>query len=193
EKYIANAKHIEVQILGDKHGNVIHLHERDCSVQRRHQKVIEVAPSYGLPREVITELCEAAARMAREIRYDNAGTIEFLYDLDSHEWFFIEMNPRIQVEHTVTEVITGLDLVRAQILIAEGHELHSPEVGMPRQAEIPRNGFAIQCRITTEDPENKFSPDSGRILAYRSTGGFGVRLDGGMGYAGAVSTPFCDS
>jgi pyruvate carboxylase len=131
EKYIPRAKHIEVQILGDQHGNVIHLHERDCSVQRRHQKVVEVAPSFGLPESVVTELCEAAARIAREIRYDNAGTIEFLYDLDRHEWFFIEMNPRIQVEHTVTEVITGLDLVRAQILIAQGHALHSPEVGMP--------------------------------------------------------------
>ncbi|MCC6414307.1 MAG: pyruvate carboxylase, partial [Opitutaceae bacterium] len=193
EKYIANAKHIEVQILGDRHGNVIHLHERDCSVQRRHQKGIEVAPSFGLPREVITELCEAAARMAREIRYDNAGTIEFLYDLDRHEWFFIEMNPRIQVEHTVTEVVTGLDIVRAQILIAQGHSLHSPEVGMPRQEDVPCNGFALQCRITTEDPENKFVPDYGRILAYRSPGGFGVRLDGGMGYAGAVITPFYDS
>jgi len=193
EKYIGNAKHIEVQILGDKHGNVIHLHERDCSVQRRHQKVIEVAPSFGLPREVVSELCEAAARMAREIRYDNAGTIEFLYDLDRHEWFFIEMNPRIQVEHTVTEVVTGLDLVRAQILIAQGHALHSPEVGMPQQADVPCNGYAIQCRITTEDPANKFVPDYGRILAYRSPGGFGVRLDGGMGYAGAVITPFYDS
>lgn len=193
EKYIPRAKHIEVQILGDQHGNVIHLHERDCSVQRRHQKVIEVAPSYGLPREIISELCEAAARMAREIRYDNAGTIEFLYDLDRDEWFFIEMNPRIQVEHTVTEVVTGLDLVRAQILIAQGHPLHSPEVGMPQQADVPCNGFAIQCRITTEDPENKFVPDYGRILAYRSPGGFGVRLDGGMGYAGAVITPFYDS
>ena len=193
EKYIANAKHIEVQILGDKHGNVIHLHERDCSVQRRHQKVIEVAPSFGLPREVITDLCESAARMAREIRYDNAGTIEFLYDLDRHEWFFIEMNPRIQVEHTVTEVVTGLDIVRAQILIAQGHALHSPEVGMPKQEDVPCNGYALQCRITTEDPENKFVPDYGRILAYRSPGGFGVRLDGGMGYAGAVITPFYDS
>mgnify|MGYP000870666799 FL=1 len=193
EKYIPNAKHIEVQILGDKYGNVIHLHERDCSVQRRHQKVIEVAPSYGLPPAVISELCEAAAKMARAIKYDNAGTIEFLYDLDRHEWFFIEMNPRIQVEHTVTEVITGLDLVRAQILIAQGHSLHSPEVGMPAQADVPRNGFAIQCRITTEDPENKFMPDYGRILAYRSPGGFGVRLDGGMGLAGAIITPFYDS
>ncbi len=193
EKYIPRAKHIEVQVLGDKHGNVIHLHERDCSVQRRHQKVVEVAPSFGLPENIVRELCEAAARMAREIRYDNAGTVEFLYDLDRHEWFFIEMNPRIQVEHTVTEVITGLDLVRAQILIAQGHALHSPEVGMPLQADIPRNGYAIQCRITTEDPENKFIPDYGRILAYRSPGGFGVRLDGGMGYAGAVITPFYDS
>jgi pyruvate carboxylase len=193
ERYIPRAKHLEVQILGDQHGNVIHLHERDCSVQRRHQKVIEVAPSFGLPDGVIGELCEAAARMAREIRYDNAGTVEFLYDLDRHEWFFIEMNPRIQVEHTVTEVITGLDLVRAQILIAQGHELHSPEVGMPIQSEIPRNGYAIQCRITTEDPENRFVPDYGRILAYRSPGGFGVRLDGGMGYAGAMITPFYDS
>src|SRR5688572_14613681 len=193
EKYIPHAKHIEVQILGDQHGNVIHLHERDCSVQRRHQKVVEVAPSFGLPEHIVKELCDAAARLAREIRYDNAGTVEFLYDLDAHEWFFIEMNPRIQVEHTVTEVITGLDLVRAQILIAQGHALHSPEVGMPYQTEVPRNGYAIQCRITTEDPENKFVPDYGRILAYRSPGGFGVRLDGGMGYAGAVITPYYDS
>ena len=193
EKYIPNAKHIEVQILGDQHGNVIHLHERDCSVQRRHQKVVEVAPSFGLPEHVIKELCAAAARMAGEIRYDNAGTIEFLYDLDRHEWFFIEMNPRIQVEHTVTEVITGLDLVRAQSLIAQGHRLHGPEVGMPPQNQIPRNGYAVQCRVTTEDPESKFTPDYGKILTYRSAGGFGVRLDGGMGFAGAVITPFYDS
>jgi pyruvate carboxylase len=193
EKYIPRAKHIEVQIMGDAHGNVIHLHERDCSVQRRHQKVVEVAPSYGLPQPIITELCDAAVRMAREIRYDNAGTIEFLYDLDRNEWFFIEMNPRIQVEHTVTEVITGLDLVRAQILIAQGYPMHSAEVGMPVQAKVARNGYAIQCRITTEDPENKFMPDYGKILAYRSTGGFGIRLDGGMGYGGAVITPYYDS
>src|SRR3974390_2866072 len=193
EKYIPHAKHIEVQVLGDHYGDVIHLHERDCSVQRRHQKVVEVAPSYGLPQDVIKELCDAAVRIARKIRYENAGTIEFLYDLDRHEWFFIEMNPRIQVEHTVTEVITGLDLVRAQILIAQGHPLHSQEVGMPLQQEVSRNGFAIQCRITTEDPENKFTPDYGKILAYRSTGGVGIRLDGGMGYAGAVITPFYDS
>ncbi len=193
EKYIPHAKHIEVQIIGDQHGNVIHLHERDCSVQRRHQKVVEVAPSYGLPQNIVSELCEAAVRIAREIRYDNAGTIEFLYDLDRHEWFFIEMNPRIQVEHTVTEVITGQDLVRAQILIAQGYPLHSPQVGMPTQENVARNGYAIQCRLTTEDPENKFMPDYGKILAYRSTGGFGIRLDGGMGYAGAVITPFYDS
>jgi pyruvate carboxylase len=193
EKYIPRAKHIEVQILGDKHGNVVHLHERDCSIQRRHQKVVEVAPSFGLPENVVKDLCEAAAKIAKTIRYDNAGTIEFLYDLERHEWFFIEMNPRIQVEHTVTEVITGIDLVRAQILIAQGHTLHSPEVGLPQQADIPRNGFAIQCRITTEDPENKFIPDYGRILAYRSPGGLGIRLDGGMGFAGAVITPFYDS
>jgi pyruvate carboxylase len=193
EKYVPHAKHIEVQIVGDQHGSVIHLHERDCSVQRRHQKVVEVAPSYGLPASVISELCDAAARIAREIRYDNAGTIEFLYDLDRNEWFFIEMNPRIQVEHTVTEVITGQDLVRAQILIAQGYPLHSPQVGMPTQDKVARNGYAIQCRLTTEDPENKFMPDYGKILAYRSTGGFGIRLDGGMGYAGAVITPFYDS
>ncbi len=193
EKYIPHAKHIEVQILGDQHGNVIHLHERDCSVQRRHQKVVEVAPSFGLPENVIQELCQAAVRMAREIKYDNAGTIEFLYDLDRHEWFFIEMNPRIQVEHTVTEVITGLDLVRAQILIAQGHPMHGPAVGIPPQEQVARNGYAIQCRLTTEDPENKFTPDYGKILAYRSTGGFGIRLDGGMGYAGAVITPYYDS
>lgn len=193
EKYVAHAKHIEVQVLGDQHGNLIHLHERDCSVQRRHQKVVEIAPSYGLPQNIIDELCQAAVRIAREIRYDNAGTIEFLYDFDRHEWFFIEMNPRIQVEHTVTEVITGLDVVRAQILVAQGYPLHGPEVGMPAQEKVARNGYAIQCRLTTEDPENKFTPDYGKILAYRSTGGFGIRLDGGMGYAGAVITPFYDS
>ena len=193
EKYIARAKHIEVQILGDKHGNVLHLHERDCSVQRRHQKVVEVAPSFGLDDHVRQELCLAAARIAKEIGYDNAGTVEFLYDLDRKEWFFIEMNPRIQVEHTVTEVITGIDIVRAQILIAQGHSMFSPEVGLPPQDEVQRMGFAIQSRITTEDPENKFTPDYGKILTYRSAGGYGVRLDGGMGYAGAVITPFYDS
>ncbi|HEY5345403.1 MAG TPA: pyruvate carboxylase [Verrucomicrobiae bacterium] len=193
ERYIPRAKHIEVQILGDKHGNVVHLHERDCSVQRRHQKVIEIAPSIELDEKVRAELCDAAVKLCREIKYDNAGTVEFLYDQDSKEWFFIEMNPRIQVEHTVTEVITGLDLVRSQILIADGKPMHGKEVGIPAQEKIPRNGYAVQCRITTEDPENKFQPDYGRILTYRSAGGFGVRLDGGMGYGGSVVTPFYDS
>ena len=193
EKYIPRVKHIEVQILGDQHGNVLHLHERDCSVQRRHQKVIEVAPSYGLPESVIGELCDGAVRLAREIQYDNAGTVEFLYDLDDHKWYFIEMNPRVQVEHTVTEVITGIDIVRSQILIAQGHSLNSPELDMPAQADIPKNGYAIQSRVTTEDPENNFMPDYGKLLAYRSPGGFGIRLDGGMGYTGAVITPFYDS
>ncbi|NGO38584.1 pyruvate carboxylase [Limisphaera ngatamarikiensis] len=193
ERYIPRAKHIEVQVLGDQHGNVVHLHERDCSVQRRHQKVIEVAPAVGLDEELRRAICDAALRIAREIRYDNAGTIEFLVDMDRGEWFFIEMNPRIQVEHTVTEVITNIDLVRSQILVALGHSLFDPEVGIPPQEEIPRNGYAIQCRITTEDPENHFAPDYGRILTYRSAGGFGLRLDGGMGFAGAVITPFYDS
>ncbi len=193
ERYIPRAKHIEVQILGDQHGRVVHLHERDCSVQRRHQKVIEIAPSVGIEKRVRQELCEAAVRLCHEIKYDNAGTVEFLYDQDTQEWFFIEMNPRIQVEHTVTEVITGIDLVRSQILIADGKPMHSPEVGIPEQEDVPRNGYAVQCRITTEDPENKFQPDYGRILTYRSAGGFGVRLDGGMGYGGAVITPFYDS
>ena len=193
EKYIPRAKHLEVQILGDRHGHVLHLHERDCSVQRRHQKVIEIAPSVALDERVRAELCAAAARMAREVGYDNAGTIEFLYDLDKRDWFFIEMNPRIQVEHTVTEVITGIDLVRSQILVAQGHALHGPVLNLPQQAGIPRNGYAVQCRVTTEDPENKFIPDYGKILTYRSAGGFGIRLDGGMGDAGTVITPFYDS
>jgi len=193
ERYIGRAKHIEVQILGDKQGNVVHLHERDCSVQRRHQKVIEVAPSVGLPEKVRTELCEAAVKIAKSIGYYSAGTVEFLLDLDTHEWFFIEMNPRIQVEHTVTEVITGIDIVRSQCLIAQGHSLFSEEVGIPAQDEIPRNGFAIQARITTEDPEKNFAPDYGKIVNYRSAAGFGIRLDGAMGDTGAVITPFYDS
>ena len=193
EKYIPRAKHIEVQILGDRHGTVLHLHERDCSIQRRYQKVVEIAPSVALEPRVRRELCDAAVKIASEVRYDNAGTVEFLLDLDTNEWFFIEMNPRIQVEHTVTEVITGIDLVRAQILVAQGQPLHGVEVGLPPQDEIPRNGFAVQARITTEDPESKFTPDYGRILTYRSAGGFGIRLDGAMGATGSVITPFYDS
>ena len=194
ERYLPRAKHIEVQILGDRHGNVVHLHERDCSVQRRHQKVIEIAPSLGLPEDVRAALCDAAVRLAREIRYDNAGTIEFLVNADQpREWCFIEMNPRIQVEHTVTEMITGVDLVRAQILIAQGCSLFDPELDVPRQEAVPRIGYAVQCRVTTEDPANKFPPDYGRILSYRSPAGFGIRLDGAMGDTGSVITPFYDS
>ncbi len=193
EKYIPRAKHIEVQILGDGHGNVLHLHERDCSVQRRHQKVIEIAPSVGLPDRVREELCEAAVKLASGIGYDNAGTIEFLYDADREEWFFIEMNPRIQVEHTVTEQITGIDLVRSQILVAAGASLHGPELALPAQPDIPRNGYAVQCRVTTEDPANKFTPNYGKLITYRSAAGFGIRLDSGMGTTGSVITPFYDS
>ena len=193
ERYIDRAKHIEVQILGDRHGEVIHLHERDCSVQRRYQKVIEIAPSINLDEKVRHELCDAAVKIAEHINYNNAGTVEFLYDLDQGDWFFIEMNPRIQVEHTVTECITGIDLVRSQILIAQGHKMHDDEVAIPAQADIPRNGVAIQCRVTTEDPERNFAPDYGRILNYRSAAGFGIRLDAGAGDAGSVITPFYDS
>jgi len=193
ERFVPRAKHIEVQILGDKHGNVLHLHERDCSVQRRHQKVVEIAPSVHLNEGTRLELCAAARDLAASIGYDNAGTVEFLLDLDTQEWFFIEMNPRIQVEHTVTEQITGIDLVRSQILVAQGFALDSPELGLPTQENIPRNGYAIQARITTEDPEKGFAPDYGKILAYRSAAGFGIRLDGGMAAAGAVVTPFYDS
>jgi pyruvate carboxylase len=194
EKYVTRAKHIEVQVLGDRHGNVLHLHERDCSVQRRHQKVIELAPSLGLPAEVRAALCDAAVRLAREVRYDNAGTVEFLVDADNpRAWHFIEMNPRIQVEHTVTEMITGVDLVRAQILVAQGCSLFDPELDLPSQAKMPRNGCAVQCRVTTEDPANKFTPDYGRILSYRSSAGLGIRLDGAMGDTGSVITPFYDS
>ena len=193
ERYISRAKHIEVQILGDQHGNVVHLHERDCSVQRRYQKVIEVAPAMHLDPKVRSALCQAAVTLAKGIGYDNAGTVEFLYDMDKDDWFFIEMNPRIQVEHTVTECVTGIDLVRSQILVAAGHSLFSPELAIPPQAEIPCIGFAIQCRVTTEDPEKNFSPDYGRILNYRSAAGFGIRLDAASGDAGSVVTPYYDS
>ena len=193
ERYIARAKHIEVQILGDQHGNVVHLHERDCSVQRRYQKVVEVAPAVNLNPIVRKELCDAAVALAKGIGYDNAGTVEFLYDMDKDDWFFIEMNPRIQVEHTVTECVTGIDLVRSQILVSAGHTLFGEEIALPPQDQIPCNGFAIQCRVTTEDPEKNFSPDYGRILNYRSAAGFGIRLDAASGDAGSVVTPYYDS
>src|SRR5580765_451921 len=193
ERYIPRAKHIEVQILGDRHGNVAHLHERDCSVQRRHQKVVEIAPSVELDDRVRHELCEASARIAKEIAYDNAGTVEFLLDLDTNEWFFIEMNPRIQVEHTVTEMVTGIDIVRSQIQIAQGHHLHRAPMSLPAQDQIVVNGYALQCRVTTEDPSNNFIPDYGKIHTYRSPAGFGIRLDGGSAYGGATITPYYDS
>ena len=193
ERYVGRAKHLEVQILGDRKGNVVHLHERDCSVQRRYQKVVEVAPSIGLPDKVVKELCDAGVLLAEKIGYDNAGTVEFLLDQDTNEWFFIEMNPRIQVEHTVTEQITGIDIVRSQILVAMDQSLHGKKIGIPKQEDIPRNGCAVQCRVTTEDPEKDFTPDYGKILSYRSSAGFGVRLDGAMGDTGSIITPFYDS
>jgi pyruvate carboxylase len=193
EKYLPRARHLEVQILGDHHGNLLHLYERDCSVQRRHQKVVEVAPAASLDRGIRAELCDAAVQLARKAEYRNAGTVEFLYDVDSKKWYFIEVNPRIQVEHTVTEMVTGIDLVRSQILIAQGHKLHEAPLALPKQECIPLNGAALQCRVTTEDPANNFAPDYGKISTYRSPAGFGIRLDGGTAYAGAVLTPYYDS
>ncbi len=193
ERYIRHAKHIEVQILGDTHGHLVHLWERDCSVQRRHQKIVEIAPAFSLDPSLRRELCEAAVRLCRHAGYYSAGTVEFLVDADSGEWFFIEVNPRIQVEHTVTEVVTGIDIVRAQIQVAQGLALHSAEMAIPPQEEIRVFGAALQCRITTEDPSKNFLPDYGRITTYRSPAGFGIRLDGASAYGGAVITPYYDS
>ena len=193
ERYIARAKHIEVQILGDAHGHLVHLWERDCSVQRRHQKVVEVAPSINIGEALRRQICDAAARLCRSVSYRSAGTVEFLLDMDRQEFFFIEVNPRIQVEHTVTEMVTGIDLVRSQLLIADGHQLHEPPVNIPAQDDIECRGVAMQCRVTTEDPDRHFIPDYGRITTYRSAGGFAVRLDGGNGFGGAVITPYFDS
>src|SRR5687767_9193742 len=193
EKYIRRAKHIEVQVLGDMHGNLVHLWERDCSVQRRHQKVVEVAPSINIPEDLRRQICESAARLCRAVNYRSAGTVEFLLAIDRHAFFFIEVNPRIQVEHTVTEMITGIDIVRSQILIAAGHTLHAAPVSIPAQDAIECRGVAMQCRVTTEDPDRHFIPDYGRITTYRSAGGFAVRLDGGNGFGGAVITPYFDS
>ncbi|MCC6262440.1 MAG: ATP-grasp domain-containing protein, partial [Bryobacterales bacterium] len=193
ERYIRRARHVEVQILGDAHGNIVHLHERDCSVQRRHQKVLEIAPAVTIPEELRARICAAAVQLARHCGYVNAGTVEFLVDADTGEYYFIEVNPRIQVEHTVTEVVTGVDIVRSQILVAQGLALESPEIGLRSQEEIGVKGVAIQCRITTEDPGNNFVPDYGKINTYRSPAGFGIRLDGGTAYSGAVITPFYDS
>jgi pyruvate carboxylase len=193
ERYIERAKHIEVQILGDHHGHLVHLWERDCSVQRRHQKVVEVAPSINLPYDLRKAICEAAVRLCSEIDYVCAGTVEFLLDMDTQEFFFIEVNPRVQVEHTVTEMVTEIDIVRSQILITQGLDMHEEPVAIPTQENVRSNGCAVQCRITTEDPENHFIPDYGRLAAYRSPGGFAIRLDAGTAYSGAVITPYFDS
>ena len=193
EKYITRASHIEVQLLGDKHGNLVHLYERDCSVQRRHQKVVEIAPAPNLDPAIRNALCEAAVRIGKAVQYENAGTVEFLVDRDSGQYYFIEVNPRIQVEHTVTEEVTGIDIVKSQILIAQGVPLSDPEIGLPSQDAVTTSGFAIQCRVTTEDPANNFLPDYGRIAHYRSASGMGIRLDAGTAFSGATVSPFYDS
>ena len=193
EKFLPRARHIEVQILADHHGNLLHLWERDCSVQRRHQKVVEVAPAANLRASVRTELSEASLRIGRKANYRNAGTVEFLYDVDAGKWYFIEVNPRIQVEHTVTEMVTGIDLVQAQIRIAQGCKLHDAPLSLPKQESVPLYGAALQCRVTTEDPEKNFAPDYGKISTYRSPAGFGIRLDGGTAYAGALLAAYYDS
>ena len=192
EKYLVDPKHVEVQILADEHGNVMHLGERDCSLQRRYQKVVEYAPAFSVPEKVRDELHADAVKIAKYVGYTCAGTIEFLVDRDGNH-YFIEMNPRIQVEHTVTEMVTGVDLVRAQILIAEGEPLSTPLIGLKSQDDVHMNGYAIQCRVTTEDPANNFAPDCGKITAYRTGGGFGVRLDSGCAGAGTVISPYYDS
>jgi pyruvate carboxylase len=193
ERYIRRARHIEVQILADAHGNVLHLHERDCSVQRRNQKVVEVAPAVNLAPKIREGLAHAAVALAREAKYYSAATVEFLVDADTGEYFFIEVNPRVQVEHTVTEMVTGIDIVQSQIQIAEGYDLHGPKMNLPRQKDISIHGYALQCRVTTEDPANGFLPDYGKIQTYRSPAGFGIRLDGASAYGGAVITPYYDS
>ena len=192
EKFLVEPKHIEVQVLGDEHGNVVHLFERDCSLQRRYQKVVEFTPAFSVAPEIREALYADAVKIARHVGYVNAGTLEFLVDKEGHH-YFIEMNPRIQVEHTVTEMVTGIDLVRSQILIAEGRPLSDPDIGIPSQDSLHLNGYAIQCRVTTEDPANNFAPDTGKITAYRSGGGFGVRLDGGNAFTGAEISPYYDS
>lgn len=192
ERYLENPKHIEVQVLGDNYGNLVHFYERDCSIQRRHQKVVEFAPSLSLTQLQREELCDAALKIAGQVKYRNAGTVEFLLDKEG-QWYFIEMNPRIQVEHTVTEMITGRNLVQSQILVAEGHKLSDPEINIPSQCAIDIRGYSIQCRVTTEDPANNFAPDFGTLTTYRSAAGFGVRLDAGNAFNGAKITPHYDS
>ncbi|MGL5439096.1 MAG: pyruvate carboxylase [Filifactoraceae bacterium] len=192
EQYLIKPKHIEVQILGDNYGNIVHLHERDCSLQRRHQKVIEFAPAITLSEKVKDNIFKSALKLAKEVNYHNAGTMEFLVD-EKENYYFIEMNPRIQVEHTVTEMITGIDIVQSQILISMGYPLDSNEINIKSQDDIKINGFSIQCRVTTEDPTKNFMPDTGRIAVYRSGAGFGIRLDGGNSFTGSEITPYYDS
>jgi pyruvate carboxylase len=193
EKLVQRARHVEVQILGDNHGELVHLFERDCTVQRRNQKVIERAPAVFLSDAQRAELCAAGLKIGRAVGYRNAGTIEFLQDADTGKFYFIEVNPRIQVEHTVTECATGIDLVKAQIRIADGARIGTAESGVPRQQDIRITSHALQCRVTTEDPENNFIPDYGRLTAYRSPAGFGIRLDAGTAYSGAIITRSYDS
>ena len=194
EKLVRRARHVEVQLLGDRHGNLVHLFERDCTIQRRHQKVVERAPAPYLDAARRAALAEAALKIGRATDYVGAGTVEFLMDADTDAFYFIEVNPRIQVEHTVTETVTGLDIVKAQIRIAEGGRIgRIEETGIPEQGAIRLDGHAMQCRITTEDPERGFAPDYGRITAYRGAAGFGLRIDGGTAYSGAIVTPFYDA
>ena len=192
EKFLVEPKHIEVQVLADQYGNCYHIGERDCSLQRRYQKVVEFAPAFSVPKEIRENICADAVKIAKSVGYVNAGTLEFLVD-KSGSYYFIEMNPRIQVEHTVTEMVSGIDLVRAQILIAEGRPLSDPEIGLTCQEDVQIRGYAIQCRVTTEDPANNFAPDNGKITAYRTGGGFGVRFDGGNAGTGTVISPYYDS
>lgn len=192
EKYLRAPKHIEVQILGDNYGNVVHLYDRDCSVQRRHQKVVEYAPAFSIPDATRQIIFDSAIRLSKAVGYRNAGTLEFLVDADNHP-YFIEMNPRIQVEHTVSEEITNIDLVQSQILVAEGYPLDSDEINIKSQDDVHCDGYSIQTRVTTEDPSNNFMPDTGEITVYRSGSGKGIRLDGGNAYTGAVISPYYDS
>ncbi len=192
EKFLERPKHIEIQVLADQYGNVVHLFERDCSLQRRYQKVVEYTPAFSVDQSIRDALYADAIKISKAVGFVNAGTLEFLVDSKGNH-YFIEMNPRIQVEHTVTEMVTGIDLVRSQILIAEGRPLSDPEIGIASQADVTTRGYSIQCRVTTEDPANNFAPDTGKITAYRSSGGFGIRLDAGNTYVGAEISPYYDS
>lgn len=192
EKYLDKPKHIEVQVMGDKYGNIVHLYERDCSIQRRHQKVVEFSPAFGITDQQREDICNDAVKIVKSIDYSSVGTVEFLLD-NNGQHYFIEVNPRIQVEHTVTEMVTGVDIVQTQILIADGYRLDSDQIGIRSQDDIQPRGYAIQCRVTTEDPLNNFAPDTGIIDTYRTGSGFGIRLDGGAGFTGANITPYYDS